>query len=106
EYPWGSNSSFVNRAIFLIYANDFTGDIKYVKAAANAMDYLLGANPMNLSYITGYGTNAAKSPHHRFWAHAADENSPAPAPGALVGGPNSTSYSDPVAATLKGLCVG
>ncbi|MBF4448444.1 glycosyl hydrolase, partial [Vibrio anguillarum] len=48
EYPWGSNSSFVNRAIFLIYANDFTGDIKYVKAAANAMDYLLGANPMNL----------------------------------------------------------
>lgn len=106
EYPWGSNSSFVNRGILLIYAHDFTGDSKYIKAAANAMDYLLGANPMNLSYITGYGPNAAERPHHRFWAHAADEKSPAPAPGALVGGPNSVSYSDPVAATLKGECVG
>ncbi|MDF5278918.1 glycosyl hydrolase [Vibrio parahaemolyticus] len=106
EYPWGSNSSFVNRSMLLIYAYDFTGDLMYVKAAANAMDYLLGANPMNLSYVTGYGPNAAKNPHHRFWAHAADENSPEPAPGALVGGPNSVSYSDPVAATLKGVCVG
>ncbi|QIA65176.1 glycosyl hydrolase [Vibrio astriarenae] len=106
EYPWGSNSNLVNRGIFLIYANDFTGDTKYIKAAANAMDYVLGANPMNISYITGHGTNAAQNPHHRFWAKAADENYPAPAPGALIGGPNSISFSDPVAAPLKGNCIG
>jgi endoglucanase len=106
EYPWGSNSNLVNRSVFLIYANDFTGELQYLKAAANAMDYVLGANPMNISYVTGYGTNAAQRPHHRFWAKAADENYPAPAPGALIGGPNSVSFSDPVAAPLKGNCIG
>ncbi|WP_413284270.1 glycoside hydrolase family 9 protein [Vibrio sp. MA40-2] len=106
EYSWGSNSNLVNRSIFLIYANDFTQDIEYLKSAASAMDYLLGANPMNISYITGYGTRAAQNPHHRFWAHAADENSPLPAPGALIGGPNSVSFSDPIAATMKGKCIG
>ncbi|MDB1124168.1 glycoside hydrolase family 9 protein [Vibrio algarum] len=106
EYPWGSNSNLVNRSIFLVYANDFTQDIQFLKSAASAMDYLLGANPMNISYITGYGTRAAENPHHRFWAKAADEQSPAPAPGALIGGPNSISFSDPIAATMKGSCTG
>lgn len=105
EYPWGSNSNLVNRGIFLIYAADFTGDKNFVKAAASGMDYLLGANPMGISYITGYGSYYAQNPHHRFWAKAADENSPAPAPGALIGGPNSISFSDPITTTLKGKCI-
>jgi endoglucanase len=106
EYPWGSNSNLVNRSLFLIYANDFSGEIGFLKSAASAMDYILGANPMSISYITGYGTRAAENPHHRFWAKAADDKSPAPAPGALIGGPNSISFSDPVAATMKGNCIG
>ncbi|GAL35150.1 chitinase [Vibrio maritimus] len=106
EYPWGSNSNLVNRSLFLVYANDFSGEVKFLKAAANAMDYILGANPMNISYVTGYGSHAAQNPHHRFWAKAADKNSPAPAPGALIGGPNSISFSDPIAATMKGQCIG
>ncbi|WP_413701094.1 glycoside hydrolase family 9 protein [Psychromonas sp. KJ10-10] len=97
QYPWGSNSNLVNRGLFLIYANDFTADISFVKVASNAMDYLLGANPMDISYITGYGIRSAQNPHHRFWAKSADENSPSPAPGALVGGPNSINFSDPIA---------
>lgn len=105
-YPWGSNSNFVNRSIFLIYAYDFTHEDKYIKSAVSAMDYLLGANPLNISYITGYGENASKNPHHRFWAHAADENSPEPAAGALIGGPNSTDMSDPIASVLKKSCMG
>ncbi|MGR5319869.1 glycoside hydrolase family 9 protein [Vibrio sp. DNB22_19_1] len=106
SYPWGSNSNLVNRSIFLIYANDFSQDIRYLKSVANAMDYVLGANPMNISYVTGYGTRAAQNPHHRFWAKAVDENSPAPAPGALIGGPNSINFSDPIAAGMKGNCIG
>lgn len=104
-YPWGSNSNFVNRSIFLIYAHDFTGDDKYIKAAASAMDYLLGGNPLNISYVTGYGERAAKNPHHRFWAHSAGEGSPEPADGALIGGPNSTDMIDPLAAVLKKSCI-
>ncbi|MDN3678854.1 glycoside hydrolase family 9 protein [Vibrio tapetis subsp. quintayensis] len=106
QYPWGSNSNLVNRSLFLVYANDFTSDVRYLKSAASAMDYILGANPINISYVTGYGSNFAKNPHHRFWAKAADENSPSPAPGALIGGPNSVSFSDPIAAKMKGNCVG
>ncbi|OBT09807.1 glycoside hydrolase family 9 protein [Vibrio cyclitrophicus] len=106
EYSWGSNSNLVNRSIFLIYAHDFSNDVRYIKAAASAMDYILGGNPMNISYVTGYGTKPAENPHHRFWAYAADESSPKPAPGALIGGPNSVSFSDPIAAVMKGKCVG
>ncbi|USD67336.1 glycoside hydrolase family 9 protein [Vibrio sp. SCSIO 43136] len=106
QYPWGSNSNVANRGIFLVYASDFTGELSFIKAAASGMDYLLGANPMSISYVTGYGENSAQNPHHRFWAHAADAQSPMPAPGALVGGPNSINYSDSVAARLKGNCVG
>jgi endoglucanase len=104
-YPWGSNSNLVNRGIFLIYANDFTHDNKYIKAAASAMDYLLGANPLNISYITGYGEHAVQNPHHRFWAYSADANSPKPASGALSGGPNSTAMYDPIASVLKPSCI-
>ena len=105
EYSWGSNSNLVNRGIFLIYANDFTDNPSFIKAAASAMDYILGANPMNISYVTGYGSRFAQHPHHRFWANSADQSAPAPAPGALIGGPNSVSFSDPIAATMKGSCI-
>ncbi|MGY5450834.1 glycoside hydrolase family 9 protein [Agarivorans sp. MS3-6] len=105
QYPWGSNSNIVNRGIFLTYAADYTGETHYMQTLAHGMDYLLGRNPMDQSYITGYGGNPLKNPHHRFWAHQADEKSPVPAPGALSGGPNSISFSDPVAATLEGNCI-
>jgi endoglucanase len=106
EYPWGSNSNLVNRGLFLIYGYDFTGDLSFVKAAAHGLDYLLGANPNNISYITGYGSYSASKPHHRFWANSVDSNYPKPAPGALIGGPNSISFSDPIAGAMKGHCVG
>tara|TARA_R110001583_G_scaffold10698_1_gene49024 strand:+ start:584 stop:2947 length:2364 start_codon:yes stop_codon:yes gene_type:complete len=106
QYPWGSNSNLVNRGIFLTYAADFTGETSYMQTLAHAMDYILGRNPMDQSYISGYGSNPLKNPHHRFWAHQASESSPMPAPGALSGGPNSISFSDPIAAGLKGNCIG
>ena len=45
-------------------------------------------------------------PHHRFWAKAADPRYPAPPPGVLSGGPNSTAMTDDVSRTMKGKCVG
>ncbi len=106
EYPWGSNSEILNNGIFLSYATDFTGDIKYLQAAADGMNYILGNNPLDKSYISGYGENALQNPHHRFWSFQADNNSPKPAPGAMSGGPNSINFSDPIAATIKGKCIG
>ncbi|GEA49892.1 endoglucanase [Vibrio inusitatus NBRC 102082] len=104
NYPWGSNSNVVNRSIFLIYGYDFSGSVDLLKSAASNMDYVLGTNPLNLSYVTGYGSKFVHNPHHRFWAHQNDNNSPRPAPGALSGGPNSISFSDPIASAMSQYC--
>ncbi|MCS3434290.1 glycoside hydrolase family 9 protein [Klebsiella sp. BIGb0407] len=106
EYPWGSNSNLMNRSIFLGLAHDFTGDRQYVQAMSDAMDYILGRNPLDQSYVSGYGFRQLKNPHHRFWAHQIDPSSPLVPPGVLSGGPNSMSFSDPIAAGLKGQCTG
>ena len=53
------------------------------------MNYLLGRNPMGMSYVAGYGTRAMKNPHHRVWAHQKDPRQPEAPPGAVAGGPNS-----------------
>ncbi|GAB3233780.1 glycoside hydrolase family 9 protein [Pseudaeromonas pectinilytica] len=106
EYPWGSNSNLMNRSIFLGLAHDFTGERKYLQAMSDAMDYVLGRNPLDQSYVSGYGTRALKNPHHRFWAHPVDPASPQVPPGVLSGGPNSINFSDPVASTMKGKCTG
>lgn len=106
QYPWGSNSNLMNRSIFLGLAHDITGERKYVQAMSDAMDYLLGRNPLDQSYVSGYGSRPLKNPHHRFWAHQVDAASPMVPPGLLSGGPNSMNLSDPVAATLKGNCIG
>jgi endoglucanase len=67
------------------------------------MDYVLGRNPMDQCYVTGYGTRPLANPHHRFWSHQIRDDRPPPPPGALSGGPNS-GLQDPhvQAAGLKG----
>ena len=72
-----------------------TGDAKYVNAVAEGMNYILGRNPLDQSYITGYGERPLKNPHHRFWAHQANAKFPSPPPGVVSGGPNS-GLQDPV----------
>ncbi|HXT99162.1 MAG TPA: glycoside hydrolase family 9 protein [Polyangia bacterium] len=88
-YPWGSNSFVLDNAIVLALASDFSGEAKYRDAAAEAMNYVLGRNPMDKSYVTGYGERPLMNPHHRFWAHQANPKLPPPPPGVLSGGPNS-----------------
>ncbi|MCG3729354.1 glycoside hydrolase family 9 protein [Vibrio cincinnatiensis] len=106
EYPWGSNSNLMNRSIFLGVAYDFTKNPKYVQGIIDAMDYILGRNPLDQSYVSGYGSRPLLNPHHRFWAHPVDSESPLVAPGVMSGGPNSINFSDPVASSMKGKCIG
>ncbi|MFJ9012558.1 glycoside hydrolase family 9 protein [Streptomyces canus] len=102
SYQWGSNGQVLNNMVVLATAHDITGDTKYRDAVTSGMDYILGRNPMGLSYVTGYGERYAHNQHHRFWAKEKDAKLPQPAPGAVAGGPNS-SIDDPVAQTkLKG----
>jgi endoglucanase len=104
DYPWGSNSSLLNRAMLLGLAHDFTDDGKYRAGVVAAIDYVLGRNPLGQSYVSGYGARPLMNPHHRFWAHSLDVKLPGPPPGVLSGGPNSTSMSDDVAKAMRGKC--
>jgi endoglucanase len=103
-YPWGSNSAVLNRAVVLGLAYDFTGEVAYRYGAVDAMDYVLGRNPLDRSYVSGFGARPMRNPHHRFWARQADPAYPAPPAGVVSGGPNSTAMNDPVAETMKGQC--
>jgi endoglucanase len=95
-FPWGSNSFVLNNALVLGLAYDFDGDARHLAAAADAMSYILGRNPLDQSYVTGEGARPLEHPHHRFWAHQANAKFPPPPPGALSGGPNS-GLQDPYA---------
>ena len=96
QYPWGANFNVVDAVQTLGLAYDFSKDRKYLNGAAVSMDYILGRNPVDTSYVTGYGDRPVRNPHHRFWAHQADSRFPEPPPGVISGGPNS-GIQDPVA---------
>ncbi|MCR9286125.1 MAG: glycoside hydrolase family 9 protein [Bacteroidetes bacterium] len=98
---WGSlryaaNTSFVA----LLYADVIassnpTKSQTYLDFAIDQIDYTLGSNPNNRSYVCGFGTNPPINPHHRT-AHGSWANSISTPTdnrhilyGALVGGPGS-----------------
>lgn len=88
-YPWGSNSFIVNQSMVIAYAYDFTGDRKYIDGVTKSMDYLMGRNPNIKCYVSGYGENPLKYPHHRFFCPQIDDTFPSTPPGFMSGGPNS-----------------
>ncbi len=90
-YEWGSNSMVINNAIVMAYAADLNPDSadKYANGVVSAMDYLLGRNAGEYSYVTGYGTHTTKYPHHRFWSGLIDSTLPTAPNGVLSGGPNA-----------------
>ena len=101
-YPWGSNSLVLDDALILTLAHDLSHDARLLEGARDAMSYIMGRNPLAQTYVTGYGANPLRNPHHRFWANQLDGNFPPPPPGLVSGGPNS-GIEDPYA---KGLLLG
>jgi Glycosyl hydrolase family 9/Calx-beta domain/Cellulose binding domain len=101
---WGSLRYSANTAFLAGVYSDTVNDSgdRYSKFAESQIDYMLGKNPKNLSYLVGFGDNFAKNPHHRgaaggdgSWSHF---NSSKPNEhilyGALVGGPASANDFD------------
>lgn len=93
---WGSNSNVTNNMIVLGLAHDFTCDDRYLESMHTSMSYLLGRNPIGVSYVSGYGERDLEEPHHRFWANVLNSDFPPPPPGVIAGGPNSL-LQDPIA---------
>ncbi len=88
-YLWGSNSFVADNAIVCAYAYLLTNKDEHINGAIGGIDYLLGRNAMDYSYVTGYGSHAIEYPHHRFWAWLIDKTFPKAPNGVMSGGPNS-----------------
>ncbi|MCQ2092725.1 MAG: glycoside hydrolase family 9 protein [Fibrobacter sp.] len=84
DFVWGSNAVAANQGVWLLHAYYLTGEQKYYNAAVKVVDYLLGKNPLDMSFLTGYGSKSPKKPHHR---PSTSDGVSAPVPGMLVGGP-------------------
>ncbi|MFR9799338.1 glycoside hydrolase family 9 protein [Streptomyces sp. MS06] len=105
RYDWGSNHQVLNNAVVLATAYDLTGARKYRDGAVESMDYVLGRNALNISYVTGYGEVSSHNEHSRWYAHELDPALPNPPRGTLAGGPNS-GIQDPYAQSRLQGCVG
>ena len=90
---WGS-VPVTSSAAYLaqLYNDTVKEDSRYSDFANNQVDYILGDNPANLSYMIGFGDKYPERPHHRGSAPnlgtqptAIQENV---LYGAVVGGPN------------------
>lgn len=92
EYVWGSNGDLLARAEMLIFAHQLTGDVKYYNASLAQLNYTLGLNVNNKSYVSGLGTSAPWYFHH---ATMMTDEIDEPFPGFLTGGPNYNLYDDP-----------
>ena len=103
-WPWGSIGTLASRGMMLGTAYDLTGDVRYRDGALSLLDYILGRNPRDISYVSGHGENAFKAPHHRHWAGARHEGYPLPPPGAVSGGPNNTDPAGPVSRMIIDQC--
>jgi len=96
-YVWGSILPILNSAILLICAKLLTtGTLAYQSTAQSQLDYLLGMNATGYSFVTGFGENAFRYPHHR---PSFADNIDDPVPGLVSGGPNNR-YKDAVCKKL------
>ncbi|MRW83349.1 cellulase [Pseudoduganella sp. FT26W] len=84
DYVWGSNAVVLNQAMVLLHAYRLNGRRAYLDAAQSGLDYVLGRNAVDISFVTGYGARSAMHPHHR---PSEADGIAAPVPGFLVGGP-------------------
>lgn len=85
EYRWGSNSDVLNNAVILIFGYELLNKQDYYDTALMQLNYILGINAHDISFVTGVGDNSVMNPHHR---PSAADGIFEPIPGLLAGGPN------------------
>ncbi len=96
---WGSLRYTANTAWIALLYSDWVADPvraeRYHDFGVSQINYILGDNPRNSSYVVGYGDNPPRNPHHRTAHGSWLDSLQTPAEnrhvlyGALVGGPSS-----------------
>lgn len=84
DFVWGSNSVALGQAMMLVQAYRLNGKREYLDAAQSMLDYVLGRNATDMSFVTGYGDKATMHPHHR---PSEADGIAEPIPGFIAGGP-------------------
>ncbi|HET7809630.1 MAG TPA: glycoside hydrolase family 9 protein [Steroidobacteraceae bacterium] len=103
---WGSLRYAANTSFAALVYSDAISDTvlkaRYHDFAKRQIDYALGANPRNSSFVVGFGNNPPRNPHHRTAHGSWTDQITFPTIsrhilyGALVGGPksNNDAYTD------------
>ncbi|MCK0472425.1 glycoside hydrolase family 9 protein [Halalkalibacter sp. APA_J-10(15)] len=90
EYYWGANTNTFTTPLSLAVGSQLTDqydeDVLHVSAAN--MNYVLGINPLQLSFVTGFGENHIHETHSSIFNSDWLVEFP---PGFMAGGPNSSS---------------
>lgn len=105
-HEWACLKYAASASFLALVYNKYCPDQRYVDFAKSQIDYILGDNPRNSSYVVGFGENYPKFPHHRAASgrlegelSREDKNDPERhiLYGALVGGPkDDDSYVDDI----------
>lgn len=85
KFPWASNTGILDAVISLSFAYDIQPRPEVLRASVELLDYLFGKNAVGMSFVTGFGSQSPRFPHHRIMIADGIED---PIPGYLVGGPN------------------
>ena len=101
NYHWGSNQNIADRAMLLLMGNYLSGRRIYKAIAEEHLDYLLGKNCLNMSFVVGYGERYPHHIHHRVCICNNSEFK-----GALVGGPNSSLEDEVIRNHFEGQDIG
>lgn len=97
DYYWGSNGVALNTMHILAVGSIVLGDInlssdvRVVRAVESAMNYILGINPLHLSFVTGEGADSITTIYSTAWSN---EGHPGVPKGYMPDGPNS--YNNPL----------
>lgn len=81
-YSWGSVEVVLNTAVICLFAAEL-GEVSARDTAQRLLDYVLGCNALDHSFVTGHGERATRRPYHwtcRVWGIVM--------PGWASGGPN------------------
>lgn len=85
QYIWGSNGGVLNNGYILTALGKQYKSESYLAAAQSHLDYMLGCNAVNYSFVTGVGTHSPQKIHH---APSEADGIVEPVPGLVVNGPN------------------
>ena len=64
-YAWGSNAYVADDISLMMIAYRISGLSRYQESAISEMNYILGLNPLDMCFVTGYGYNYPQDIHHR-----------------------------------------